>query len=114
VALYPNRAKMKVRKEHYVLAELHRLVPELLDSAETVVWDCPFPGGCSLKQPDHLFAWPERYLEIEVGEEGIAGCECDEEDSRSEVVAADLGRPGLVVRIDPDFNGQVCCRKVHL
>jgi hypothetical protein len=93
VALYPERAKWKVRKEHYVLAEPHRLLPELLDSAETVMWDCPFPGGCSLKQPDHVFAWPERYLNAEVDEEGHAGYGCEKGDSRLELIAADLGRP---------------------
>ena len=76
--------------------------------------DCPFPGGCSLKRPDHLFAWPERYLHVEVDEDGHAGYECDDEDSRLELIAADLGRPGLVVRIDPDFKGQPCFRKVQL
>ncbi len=109
-ALYPERAKLKVRKEHFVLGELHRQV-RALDSAETVEWDCPFPGGCSLKQPDHLYAWPERYLDVEVDEEGHAG---EDEDSRLEIIAADLGRPGLVVRINPDFKGQQCFRKVQL
>jgi hypothetical protein len=92
-ALYPERAKLKVRKEHYVLAELHRLLP-VLESANTVVWDCPFPGGCSLKRPDHLYAWPERYLHIEVDEEGHADYGCEEEDSRLELIAAISGAPG--------------------
>jgi hypothetical protein len=39
---------------------------------------------------------------------------CEEEDSRLELIAADLGRPGLVVRIDPDFRGQPCFRRVQL
>ncbi len=97
-------AKLKVRKEHYVLAELHRLLPQL-DTAEMVVWDCRIPGGCSLRRPDHLFAWPERYIHTEVNENGHAEEKCEDEDSRLELIAADLGRPGLVVRIDPDFTG---------
>ena len=100
-ALHPLLAKLKVRKEHYVLAELQRQVSQL-STARVVVWDCPVPGGCSLKQPDHLFAWEERYLQVEVDEEGHAGKDCEEEDARLEIIAADLGRPGLVVRINPD------------
>ena len=33
---------------------------------------------------------------------------------RLEVIAADLGRPGLVVRIDPNFKGRPCFKKVQL
>ena len=51
---------------------------------------------------------------MEVDEEGHACYECEDEDSRLEIIAADLGRPGLVVRIDPDFKGQQCFRKVQL
>jgi len=100
-ALHPLLAKLKVRKEHYVLAELQRLVCEL-STARVVVWDCPVPGGCSLRQPDNLFAWEQRYLQVEVDEEGHSGRDCEEEDARLEIIAADLGRPGLVVRINPD------------
>lgn len=100
-ALYPDLAKLKVQKEHYVLAELQRRV-ENLSSAHVVVWDCPVPGGCSLKQPANLFAWPERYLQVEVDERGHPEAECEDEDARLEIIAADLGRPGLVIRINPD------------
>lgn len=60
------------------------------------------PGGCSLKRPDALFEWSDRYVQIDVDEEGHAGTECDVEEARLEVVAADLDQPGLVIRINPD------------
>ena len=38
----------------------------------------------------NLFAWEERYLQVEVDEEGHAGEECEEEDARLEIIAAVL------------------------
>ena len=100
VALFPDKAKLKVRKEQYVLAELERLVPEL--GAYETTWDCAVPGGCSLKQPDKLYKLCDRYLHIEVDEFGHADKACVDEDTRLEVIAADVGLPGLVLRLDPD------------
>ena len=98
--MYPNKAKLKVRKEQYVLAELQRLVPEL--EAFTHVWDCPVPGGCSLKAPDLLYKLPDRYLQVEVDENGHADKAGVDEDTRLEIIAADVDLPGLVLRLDPD------------
>ena len=100
VALYPDKAKLKIRKEHYVLAELDRLLPTL--SAFQSVWDCPVPGGCSLKRPDKLYVMHDRYIQIEVDEFGHNGNACFDEDTRLEIIAADVGLPGYVIRIDPD------------
>ena len=100
MAQFPDRAKLKIRKEHYVLAELDRLVPEL--SAFVSVWDCPVPGGCSIKKPDRLYMLSDRYLHIEVDEFGHLGNDCFDEDTRLEIIAADVGLPGLVLRLDPD------------
>ena len=98
--MYPNKAKLKVRKEQYVLAELQRLVPEL--AAFTYVWDCPVPGGCSLKAPDLLYKLSDRYLQLEVDEGSHADRACVDEDARLEIIAADVDLPGLVLRLDPD------------
>ena len=100
VALFPDKAKLKVRKEQYVLAELERLVPEL--GAYETTWDCAVPGGCSLKQPDKLYKLSDRYLHLEVDEFGHADKACVDEDTRLELIAADVGLPGLVLRLDPD------------
>ncbi len=100
VALCPDKAHLKVRREHYVLAELERLVPEL--GAYQTIWDCAVPGGCSLKQPDKLYKLCDRYLHVEVDEFGHADKACVDEDTRLELIAADVGLPGLVLRLDPD------------
>jgi hypothetical protein len=93
-----------------VLAELERLVPEL--GAFQTVWDCAVPGGCSLKRPDKLYKLPDRFLQIEVDEFGHADKTCIDEDTRLEIIAADVGLPGLVLRLDPD-NPQ-CFRHLQL
>ena len=82
------------------MAEVQRLVPEL--AVYTHVWDCPVPGGCSLKAPDLLYKLPDRYLQIEVDEAGHMNNPCADEDTRLEIIAADVDLPGLVIRLDPD------------
>ena len=52
VALEPEQARVKVRKEHYILSELNNRMPELMGRARKAVWDCRVPGGCSLKRSD--------------------------------------------------------------
>jgi len=122
VALYPEKAKLKVRKEHYILAEIDRLMPEL--SAFQSSWDCRVSGGCSLKRPDMIYNLGDRYLQIEVDEFGHACNDCYDEDTRLEIIAADVGLPGFVFRLDPDdfpcfqsirlCNGEVALQKVDV
>ena len=100
-ALHPDKAKHRVRREQMILAELERLVPEL-GNAFSLVWDCRVPGGCSLKQPDYLARFADRYLHVEVDEYGHEDYGCYEEDARLEIISADVGLPGLVLRLDPD------------
>ena len=83
-----------------MIAELERLVPELFSFRS--VWDCPVPGGCSMKRPDKLYVLNDRYIQIEVDEFGHSGYNCFDEDTRLEIIAVDVGLPGSVVRIDPD------------
>ena len=101
-AQYPERAKLKVRKEHYILAELQRRLPWLGERATQLVWDCPVPGGCTLKRPDMLYRLEDRFVQVEVDEEGHEDRGCADEDSRLELIAADVGLPGLVLRLNPD------------
>ena len=53
-----------------------------------------------------LFCFEDRYIQIEVDEAGHAGYNCFDEDTRLEVIAADVGTPGLVLRLNPD---DPCC-----
>jgi hypothetical protein len=109
VALHPGISKSKVRREQLVLAELDRRLPALSQSAIQQVQDCRIPGGCSLKRPDMLYVFSDRYVQIEVDEHGHGSYQCSDEDTRLEIIAADVGVPGLVLRIDPDRNG--CVRR---
>ena len=102
--LDPDRTKRKVRREHLIVAEIQRLLPELEVYADEWVWDCPFPGGCSLKKPDLLYRMPAHnlYIQFEIDENGHSRYQCLDEDARLEIIAADVGMPGTVLRINPD------------
>ena len=104
--------RTRVRKEHCLLAEIMRRVPELEAAAYHWQWDCPVQGGCSLKRPDMLFILPNFYIQIEVDENGHEGYECFNEDARLELIAADVGKPGVVLRIDPDAEPMLKRRKL--
>ena len=114
VALHPDLAKLKVRKEHYVLAEIQRRLSDIMSSSDKITWDCPVPGGCTLLRPDLLVRFETWYLQIEVDEFGHSTKSCGVEDTRLELIAADIGLPGLVIRIDPDVTGFECYRHVQL
>ena len=85
-----------------MLGELMRLAPQLEAHAVSWRWDCTVPGGCSLKKPDLLFVFDDRYVQIEVDEHGHRQHLCWDEDARLELIAADVEKPGLVLRINPD------------
>ena len=102
VALEPEKARLKLRTEHYVVDELNRRMPELMAKARSATWDCSAPGGCSLKRADLLYVFDSRYVQVEVDERGHASYPCCDEDARLEIIAADVGLPGMVLRINPD------------
>ena len=102
VALEPDKARLKVRTEHYIVDELNRRKPELMGKARSATWDCTAPGGCSLKRADLLYVFDSRYVQVEVDEKGHASYPCYDEDTRLEIIAADVGLPGMVLRINPD------------
>ena len=102
VSMEPDKARLKVRREHYILAEVNRRLPELAGKSHEFVWDCRVPGGCSLKRPDMIFVFEDRYIQIEVDECGHTEYACCDEDARLEIIAADVGLPGLVLRMNPD------------
>jgi len=100
--LHPERTTSQVRREQHIVAEIKRLMPELEAEALHTVWDCPVPGGCSLKRPDLIFLLPRLYVQVEVDEYGHPDATCWDEDTRLEIIAADAGTPGVVLRINPD------------
>ena len=83
-----------------MLAELQRRLPWLGERATQLIWDCPVPGGCTLKRPDMLYRLEDRFVQVEVDEEGHEDLSCADEDSRLELIAADVGLPGLVLRLN--------------
>ena len=112
VCIWPGKVRTMVRKEHMILAEIVRRVPELEAAALDWSWDCPVQGGCSLKRPDMLFDLPHFYVQIEVDENGHEGYGCFNEDTRLAVIAADLEKPGVVLRINPDAEPMLKRRRL--
>jgi hypothetical protein len=102
VALEPDKARVKVRTEHYVVDELNRRMPDLMRRARSATWDCTAPGGCSLKRADLLYIFDNQYVQVEVDERGHASYPCCDEDTRLEIIAADVGRLGMILRLNPD------------
>ena len=58
-ANFPEKAKLKVKKENFLVAELQRRIADVTADAQVVEGDCRVPGGCSLKKPDLLIVWPK-------------------------------------------------------
>lgn len=65
-SIYPGMNRYNVRIEHFVLAEIQRIFPEL--TQYITVQDCPIPCGVSLERPDLLFVIGKTLLHIEIDE----------------------------------------------
>lgn len=102
VSQHPEKARCKVRKEHFVLAELERICPDVYARAVKTTWDCPVEGGCSLRRPDLLLHFGVHAVIIEVDEQQHSTTPCWDEDTRLAVIAADLQLPISVIRIQVD------------
>ena len=108
--LHPQKTKLKVRKEHIILAEFQRLIhekyPGAIENHSSLTWDCKIPGGCTQKRPDLIYIFSDKYLQIEVDEFGHSGYDKEAEESRLHEICSDVCKPGLVIRlvirIDPD------------
>ena len=104
--LWPDIVRRKVRKEHLILSEIVRRVPQFTIRRTRV----PFAMGLSRSggllfetaRPDMLFLLPTFYVQIEVDEDGHDRHDRFDEGARLELIAADIGMPGVVVRINPD------------
>jgi hypothetical protein len=101
---HPGKHPWKARREHLMIAELHRLLPEL--EPLLVVHDCPVPGACSLLRPDLFYDVGRAWLALECDEGGLAHRETH---GKYDTFYRSLGeRPILLVRVnaDPMFRRQ--------
>lgn len=97
---HPERVKWRVRKEQFVLAEIQALIPELW--TYFVSWDCPVSGGCSMHRPDMLWDMFLNWFSIEIDENGH-----DQAEGKYQWVTKSMGnRPGVLLRINPDYKDQ--------
>ena len=96
----PERAKSKVRKEVMVLAELERRCPDVYERALKRVWDCPVEGGCSLRRPDLLLDFGTWTIDVEADDRYHNELSCCDEESRLNVIRADLQVPVAVLRLN--------------
>ena len=98
-AIHPDLAKSKVRKEHFVLAELQRRCIDIFAKCHRTTWDCPVEGGCSLKRPDLALDFDTHAVVVEVDEAQHDMASCWDEDTRLAVIAADFKKPLSVIRL---------------
>jgi len=52
-SIHPGLNRLRVRVEHFVLADIQRVIPEL--NKYLRVQDCPIPCGISMERPDALY-----------------------------------------------------------
>ena len=102
VALHPERAKSKVRKEIMILAELERRCGGIYEQANRLTWDCPVSGGCSLRRPDMLLDFGTWAALIEVDEAAHDDYCCWNEETRLNIIAADVQLPLAILRLKVD------------
>ena len=106
--LYPKlHAKLTVRKEHFILAEIQRQLPEL--EPYFLVWDCPL--ACTRKMPDMAWGVKDTLIHVEVDEGGE-----DHEDNTLRIVdihAASNLKNHVLIRFNPDktVDGAKPCLK---
>ncbi len=102
VALHPDLAKYKVRKEHLVLGELERRSADVFERCGRTTWDCAVEGGCSMKRPDLALDFGTHVVVVEVDEAQHDEASCWDEDTCLAVIAADFQKPIAVIRLRVD------------
>ena len=60
-----------------------------------------------------LYRLDDRFVQVEVDEDGHEDRSCADEDSRLELIAADVGLPGLVLRLNPDAKRALKQRRLR-
>ena len=95
---HPEKHPWAVRREQFLVAELHRLVPRL--EKFLVVQDCPIPGACSMLRPDVLYDIGRCWIAVECDEGGLKHRETE---GKYDTIHRELGsRPGFIIRVNPD------------
>jgi len=113
-SLHPELSILKVRKEHLILSEVQRMIPEL--EPYFLSWDCKIPGqSCSTSQPDMVWKVQETLIHIEVDENGES-----HEDDHSRIVGIHSSsgcKNHILIRFNPDASSDgspSCLRKIQL
>ena len=106
---YPGMHKrVTVSKEHFILAEIQRQIPEL--EPHFLVWDCKLPSqNCSMDKPDMVWKIKDTLIHVEVDENGEG-----HEDNTERIIAihAASNLPNhKLTRFNPDksTNGSPSC-----
>ena len=95
-SLHPEISKVKLRKEHFFLAEIQNRVPELHDYVH--IWDCKL--GCAFERPDLFYFVESIGIHIEIDEGGEVH---EDSDTRLARIHDASGMEGTyVIRINPD------------
>jgi len=114
--LYPERTRLKVRKEQFILSEIERRIPEL--SNYIAIWDCAL-GDCTLTKPDMYWFIQQIGVHIEIDEHGL---DHEDDDHRVAQIHAASGMDGTyLMRFNPDeyldVDGNTvpsCFRRIRL
>ena len=95
---YPElHRKLTVRKEHFILAEIQRQIPEL--EPYFMVWDCPL-NACTRKKPDMAWSIKDTLIHVEIDEDGE---DHEDDDNRMvEIFAASNLKYHVPIRFNPD------------
>jgi len=95
--LYPERTRVKVRKEQFILAEIERRIPQLCEYKAT--WDCAL-GNCVISKPDMYWFIQQIGIHLEIDEHGI---DHEDDDHRVAEIHTASGMDGtLLIRFNPD------------
>jgi len=95
--LYPERKRLKVRKEHFILSEIERRVPELCEYR--AIWDCAL-GNCVLAKPDMYWFIGHIGIHLEIDERGL---DHEDDDHRVAEIHTASGMDGtFLIRFNPD------------
>jgi hypothetical protein len=95
--LYPERTRLKIRKEQFILAEIERRIPELC--AYKAVWDCAL-GNCIILKPDMYWFIRGIGIHLEIDEHGL---DHEDDDHRVAEIHSASGMDGtFLTRFNPD------------
>ncbi len=111
--MYPHLDnRIKVRKEHFVLAEIQRQVPEL--DPYLLIHDCKIPGqSCVTSRPDMCWIVNDTMIHVEIDEDGNQ--HEDDDDRLVAIHSATEATNHICIRFNPDKtqNHPPCLKKIR-